>query len=75
MLFSYQIAIDIENESKQQNKYLDGMVSQYFTQFTFRLWHKAGWFHFETLIGLVYIHPIFFSLSDAQGDHASDIFV
>ena len=29
MLFSYQIAIDIENESKQQNKYLDGMVSQY----------------------------------------------
>jgi len=23
------IAIDIENESKQQNKYLDGMVSQY----------------------------------------------
>ena len=29
MFFSYQIAIDIENESKQQNKYLDGMVSQY----------------------------------------------
>ena len=26
-LFSHQIAIDIENESKQQNKYLDGMVS------------------------------------------------
>lgn len=30
MLFSYKIAIDIENESKQQNKYLDGMVSQFF---------------------------------------------
>ena len=49
MLFSYKIAIDIENESKQQNKYLDGMVSQFFYSYSIyiiiaiyiiiRLWH------------------------------------
>ena len=40
LLFFYQIAIDIENESKQQNKYLDGMVSQHSLNLhTCRLWY------------------------------------